>query len=228
MYEQGKETEEPNDKSSQPSSSRPSEAKQLGQSALKAIATVLNGTGIAVSAVGDSARTAIVDLIRKKYGVDAGYVAAKTLRATGNIAEMLIYFDARGIGRQVMIRGTTQLGGYTKNDHNNELESEYDTQCTDSPFEYEEPFPSENGVYPIGPPPPYPPRPSQYRKALDNDELVEPVSPTPSAPPPYPPRPTMYRSPTADDDDKEEKEEVEEQVQELDTSPSAPTYQNHV
>jgi hypothetical protein len=208
LYEQGKDPNHSEEPKLEPSLSRQSEAKQLGQSALKAVVNVLSGTGIAAGAVGDSARTAIVDLIKKKYGPDAGYVAARTLRTTKNIAEMLVYFDALGISRQVVIRGTKQLGGINPGKNSRRRGSESDSESTDSPDENEDLFQHTHVDYPSGPPPPYPPRPSQYRKSLDNDGFGDSNSPLSSAPPPYPTRPSQNNMPTTSADDA--KEQIEE------------------
>ncbi|KAH8556999.1 senescence-associated protein-domain-containing protein [Umbelopsis sp. PMI_123] len=200
LYEQAKDPEREENPEIITTPSEPKDAQKLGQSALKAIGTVLSGTGAAAGTVSASARSAIVDLIRKKYGEDAGYVAARTLHATGNIVEMLIYFDARGIARQVVKRGTKQLGGIQNNDgqkkgydSDSDSDLEHDRRMVDSPIEDKDAF--ENIEYPVGPPPAYPPRPSQSRKSVETTIANNLHSPTPSLPPPYPPRPTKYTLP---------------------------------
>jgi hypothetical protein len=130
------------------------------------------------------------------------------LRTTKNIAEMLVYFDALGISRQVVIRGTKQIGGINPGKNSRRRGSESDSESTDSPDENEDLFQHTHVDYPSGPPPPYPPRPSQYRKSLDNDGFGDSNSPLSSAPPPYPTRPSQNNMPTTSADDA--KEQIEE------------------
>lgn len=210
--------------------SEPNDAQKLGKSALTAIATVLSGTGVAAGTISASARSALVDIIRKKYGEDAGYVAARTLHATGNIVEMLVYFDARGIARQVVKRGTKQLGGkQTSDDRRKEYASdsdsdlEYDRRMVDSPIDDKTMF--DHIEYPTGPPPPFPPRPSQTSKSVDFIE--EGNSHSPLSPPPFPPRPTRYTLSVERDQEKvvpDEEKIVEEQDSEtMESEPSPET-----
>ncbi|KAG2179534.1 hypothetical protein INT44_006381 [Umbelopsis vinacea] len=186
-----------------PTPSEPNHAQKLGQSALTAVATVLTSTGVAAGTISASARSALVDIIKKKYGEDAGFVAARTLHATGNIVEMLVYFDARGIARQVVKRGTKQLGGKQpsddqKQEYASDSDLEYDRRMADSPIDDKAMF--EHIEYPTGPPPPLPPRSSQTGKSVDvmgSDYLQSPTSP-----PPFPPRPARYTLPLEGDQDK--------------------------
>lgn len=230
MYEQSKDPEMKGIPQPEPTPSEPNDAQKLGKSALTAIATVLSGTGVAAGTISASARSALVDIIRKKYGEDAGYVAARTLHATGNIVEMLVYFDARGIARQVVKRGTRQLGGkQTSDDQKKEYASdsdsdlEYDRRMVDSPIDDKTMF--DHIEYPTGPPPPFPPRPSQTSKSVDvigEDNLQSPVSP-----PPFPPRPTRYTLPVEGGQDKfvldEEKIVQEQEPETMETEPSPET-----
>jgi hypothetical protein len=185
-------TKEPEDDKSLQKNEPPSDAKRLGQSALKAIATVLHGTGIAAGAVGDSARIALVDLIRRKYGPDAGYVAARTLHVTGNLVGMLVYFDARGISRQVIVRGTKSIHPY-----NQKKKEDYSDSESSSDDDDEKRGIKSSMAFPIGAPPPYPPRPG----CRSVDESKMPILPPSSTPPPYPPRPaTSSKAPMMEDE----------------------------
>ncbi|KAJ2957297.1 hypothetical protein NQZ79_g6986 [Umbelopsis isabellina] len=184
-------TKEPEDENSSPKNGPPSDAKRLGQSALKAIATVLHGTGIAAGAVGDSARVAMVDLIRRKYGPDAGYVAARTLHVTGNLVGMLVYFDARGISRQVIVRGTKSMHPY-----NHKKKEDY-SDSDSSSDEDEKPKMRSSMTFPVGAPPPYPPRPGRSRSVDESKMSALPSS----TPPPYPPRPTTSNKATVTTDE---------------------------
>lgn len=209
-------TKEPEDEKNVPKNEPPSDAKRLGQSALKAIATVLHGTGIAAGAVGDSARVAMVDLIRRKYGPDAGYVAARTLHVTGNIVGMLVYFDARGISRQVIVRGTKSIHPY------NQQKKEDYSDTDSSSDEDEKPKLRSSMTFPLSAPPPYPPRPSRSRSV---DESKIPAFPT-SAPPPYPPRPTNTSSKSALKTDENFEDEKDALAQAYETRDSDNDAQN--
>ena len=59
---------------------------------------------MATGSVLASSRDGVVDMIHKKYGSDAGYLAEKAL-GSGNddVADVLVYFDAHGVARQVFV-----------------------------------------------------------------------------------------------------------------------------
>ncbi|CEI86067.1 hypothetical protein RMCBS344292_00512 [Rhizopus microsporus] len=81
----------------------------FGWSALKATATLIGGVAAAASVVLDSSREGIVQIVRKKYGDDAGYVAEKTVGTVSHVADLLVYFDAKGISRRVVLGGLSGL-----------------------------------------------------------------------------------------------------------------------
>ncbi|KAI7903730.1 senescence-associated protein-domain-containing protein [Cokeromyces recurvatus] len=83
-------------------------SRHFGMSALQAAVKIIGGVASAASVVLTSSRDSLVQMIHKKYG-DVGYMAGKTLGTGKNIAEMLIYFDARGISRRVILSGVNDL-----------------------------------------------------------------------------------------------------------------------
>ncbi|KAI9263713.1 hypothetical protein BY458DRAFT_514570 [Sporodiniella umbellata] len=74
----------------------------FGWSALRATATLLGGVTAAAGIVLDSSRQGITQMIRKKYGTDAGYLAERTMGSVTNMVH-LVYFDAKGISRTVIL-----------------------------------------------------------------------------------------------------------------------------
>lgn len=86
-------------------------SRHFGISALQAAVKIVGGVASAASAVLGSSRDSLIQVVHKKYGSDAGYIAEKTIGAGANVAEMLVYFDARGISRRVVISG---VGDYSK------------------------------------------------------------------------------------------------------------------
>lgn len=85
-------------------------SRHFGISALQAVVKIIGGVASAASSVLVSSRDSLIQMIHKKYGSDAGYIAEKTIGAGTNVAEMLVYFDARGISRRVVISG---VNGYS-------------------------------------------------------------------------------------------------------------------
>ncbi|KAF1806792.1 senescence-associated protein-domain-containing protein [Mucor lusitanicus] len=83
-------------------------SRHFGISALQAAVKIVGGVASAASMVLVSSRDSIIQMIHKKYGTDAGYMAEKTIGSGANMAEMLVYFDARGISRRVIVGGATE------------------------------------------------------------------------------------------------------------------------
>ncbi|CAO3610850.1 unnamed protein product [Mucor fragilis] len=83
-------------------------SRHFGISALQAVVKIVGGVASAASLVLVSSRDSIIQMIHKKYGTDAGYMAEKTIGSGANVAEMLVYFDARGISRRVIVGGATE------------------------------------------------------------------------------------------------------------------------
>jgi hypothetical protein len=83
-------------------------SRHFGISALRATAKIIGGVASAASAVFASSREGAVQMIQKKYGADAGYIAEKTIGTGSNLTSMLVYFDARGISRRVVTKGVQQ------------------------------------------------------------------------------------------------------------------------
>ncbi|KAI8073162.1 hypothetical protein BC940DRAFT_290687 [Gongronella butleri] len=96
----------------------PSPRTQLGNAAMQAAGRIAEGTAIAAGTVYAASRDSFVDVIRKKYGHDAGYVAEKmlgkqqsTLQGAdaggangGSGNDVLVYFDHQGISRRVVMQ----------------------------------------------------------------------------------------------------------------------------
>lgn len=82
-------------------------SRHFGISALQAAVKIVGGVASAASAVLVSSRDSAIKMVHKKYGSDAGYMAEKTIGSGVNVAEMLVYFDARGISRRVVLSGAS-------------------------------------------------------------------------------------------------------------------------
>lgn len=89
-------------------------SRHFGISALQAVVKIIGGVASAASSVLGSSRDSLIQMIHKKYGSDAGYIAEKTIGAGSNVAEMLVYFDARGISRRVVISGVNGYSNQSK------------------------------------------------------------------------------------------------------------------
>ncbi|KAI8647872.1 senescence-associated protein-domain-containing protein [Parasitella parasitica] len=85
-------------------------SRHFGISALQAAVKIVGGVASAASMVLVSSRDSITHMIHKKYGADAGYMAEKTVGSGGNLAGMLVYFDARGISRRVLLGSAAEYG----------------------------------------------------------------------------------------------------------------------
>jgi hypothetical protein len=84
-------------------------SRHFGISALQATVKIVGGVASAASAVLVSSRDSIIQMVHKKYGSDAGYMAEKTIGSGTNVAQMLVYFDARGISRRVVLSGANEF-----------------------------------------------------------------------------------------------------------------------
>lgn len=89
-------------------------SRHFGISALQAVVKIVGGVASAASMVLVSSRDSIIQMIHKKYGTDAGYMAEKSIGSGINAAEMLVYFDARGISRRVVVGGVNEYGKQQK------------------------------------------------------------------------------------------------------------------
>lgn len=83
--------------------------RHLGFSALQAFTKIAGGVASAASAVLGSSRDSLIQVVHKKYGQDAGYIAQRTIGAGANVADTLVYFDARGISRRVVLSGASKV-----------------------------------------------------------------------------------------------------------------------
>lgn len=92
-------------------------SRHVGISALQAAVKIVGGVASAASVVLESSRDSIIQVVQKKYGDDAGYIAQRTIGTGANIAETLVYFDARGISRRVVVSGANEI---SKNDNSSE------------------------------------------------------------------------------------------------------------
>ncbi|KAI9480746.1 MAG: senescence-associated protein-domain-containing protein [Benjaminiella poitrasii] len=104
-------------------------SRHFGMSALQAAVKIIGGVASAASLILVSSRDSLVQMVHKKYGQDAGYMAEKTLGSSVNVAEMLVYFDARGISRRVVLSGINELHNNNKEEtSNNEVVFENDDE----------------------------------------------------------------------------------------------------
>ncbi|KAG1472334.1 hypothetical protein G6F56_001595 [Rhizopus delemar] len=86
----------------------PQPTTHLGWSTFWATATLLDGLRTATGIVLASSRQGITQLVQKKYGSDAGYLAEKTMGSVSHVAH-LVYFDAKGISRTVILGGKQDM-----------------------------------------------------------------------------------------------------------------------
>ncbi|ORY91847.1 hypothetical protein BCR43DRAFT_527183 [Syncephalastrum racemosum] len=78
--------------------------RHLGVSVFHAAHNVVAGLAMATGTVLASSRDGMVDMIYKKYGQDAGYLAEQALGSTqDDVPDVLVYFDSRGVARQVLV-----------------------------------------------------------------------------------------------------------------------------
>lgn len=78
--------------------------RHLGVSLFHAAHNVVAGLAMATGTVLASSRDGVVDMIYKRYGQDAGYLAEKAMGSGGDeVADVLVYFDSRGVARQVFV-----------------------------------------------------------------------------------------------------------------------------
>jgi hypothetical protein len=93
----------------------------FGISALQAAVKIVGGVASAASMVLGTSRDSIIQMIHKKYGSDAGYMAEKTIGSGVNAAEMLVYFDARGISRRVVVGAANEYSNDKKKSTNEQV-----------------------------------------------------------------------------------------------------------
>lgn len=78
--------------------------RHLGVSMFYAAHNVVAGLAMAAGSILASSRDGVVDLVYRKYGPDAGYLAEKALGGShGHGADILVYFDKNGVARQVLV-----------------------------------------------------------------------------------------------------------------------------
>ncbi|ORZ24213.1 hypothetical protein BCR42DRAFT_402457 [Absidia repens] len=83
----------------------PTPKTQLGHSALQAATRVMEGSAAAASTVLSASRQTLVQVIEKKYGADAGYMAGKIIGANkSDEDDVMVYFDNHGISRKVVLQ----------------------------------------------------------------------------------------------------------------------------
>lgn len=124
-------------------------SRHVGISALQAAVKIVGGVASAASVVLESSRDSIIQVVHKKYGDDAGYIAQRTIGTGANIAETLVYFDARGISRRVVVSGANAI---SKNDDSSEktkrntsevvFENDWLEDQANQPKTTEKPFPT--------------------------------------------------------------------------------------
>lgn len=89
-------------------------SRHIGISALQAAVKIVGGVASAASVVLGSSRDSIIQVVHKKFGEDAGYIAQRTIGVGSNMAETLVYFDARGISRRVVLSGAIAVSNNVK------------------------------------------------------------------------------------------------------------------
>lgn len=85
----------------------PTPQTQLGNSALQAATKVIEGSVVAGRTVFSASREGLVQVIEKKYGPDAGYMAEKligTSKPGDGGGDVMVYFDDQGISRRVVMQ----------------------------------------------------------------------------------------------------------------------------
>ncbi|KAI8387334.1 senescence-associated protein-domain-containing protein [Blakeslea trispora] len=109
-------------------------SKHFGISALQAAVKVVGGVASAASMVIGTTGNSLVEVIDKKYGPDAGFMASKTIGSTVNVAEALVYFDARGISRRVIMSGAGKMkfSGNHKQTSGNQKEVMFENDWTEN------------------------------------------------------------------------------------------------
>ncbi|OBZ90466.1 Spartin [Choanephora cucurbitarum] len=107
-------------------------SKHFGISALQAAVKVVGGVASAASMVIGTTSNSLVGMIDKKYGPDAGFMAAKTLGSGVRIAETLVYFDGRGISRRVVMSGIDKMGSSDNKQTEHEKEVIFESNWTES------------------------------------------------------------------------------------------------
>ncbi|KAI8341234.1 hypothetical protein BC941DRAFT_416286 [Chlamydoabsidia padenii] len=86
----------------------PTPQSQLGNSALQAATRVIEGSVVAGKTVFSASREGLIQIIEKKYGPDAGYMAEKLMGTSKTDDDVMVYFDDQGISRKVVIQHQQQ------------------------------------------------------------------------------------------------------------------------
>ncbi|SAM00270.1 hypothetical protein [Absidia glauca] len=83
----------------------PTPQTQLGNSALQAATRVIEGSVVAGRTVFTASREGLVQMIEKKYGPDAGYMAERLIGTSKpGGGDVMVYFDDQGISRRVVMQ----------------------------------------------------------------------------------------------------------------------------
>jgi hypothetical protein len=82
----------------------PTPQSHLGNSALQAATRVVESSVFAVGTVAAASRQGLIQVIEKKYGLDAGYMAEKILGSDKANEDVMVYFDGQGISRKVVVQ----------------------------------------------------------------------------------------------------------------------------
>ncbi|KAI9312176.1 hypothetical protein BX666DRAFT_860115 [Dichotomocladium elegans] len=78
--------------------------RHLGVSVLHAAQNVLAGLTMATGSVLGSSRDSAIEIIYKKFGEDAGFLAEQAVGSRkSEVADILVYYDGNGVARQVFV-----------------------------------------------------------------------------------------------------------------------------
>ncbi|CAO3588130.1 unnamed protein product [Absidia cylindrospora] len=86
----------------------PTPRTHLGNSALNAATRVVEGSVVAAGTVFSASRQGLIQVIEKKYGPDAGYMAEKLMGSDKAGEDVMVYFDGQGISRKVVMQQQQQ------------------------------------------------------------------------------------------------------------------------
>ncbi|ORZ21414.1 hypothetical protein BCR42DRAFT_407512 [Absidia repens] len=82
----------------------PTPQTQIGNSALQAATRVVEGSVVAAGTIFSASRQGLIQVIEKKYGPDAGYMAEKLMGSDKAGEDVMVYFDGQGISRKVVVQ----------------------------------------------------------------------------------------------------------------------------
>ncbi|KAI8097533.1 uncharacterized protein BX664DRAFT_356763 [Halteromyces radiatus] len=103
----------------------PAPRTKLGSSALQAATRVMEGTTVAAGTVLAASRQGLIQVIEKKYGPDAGYIAEKLMGSDTANEDVLVYFDSNGVSRHVVLQHPSSSSSSSNRKKNRQQENSY-------------------------------------------------------------------------------------------------------